>query len=158
MRLILSLCLVIMTSIGLAYAGSHNSHSLHSVAPADALPERSIWKGEMEQTNPKLSYQVVLFIKKRDGNAFEGTTWYPGLGNALVAVSGKIDESGEVTFSEDKVIHAEDYEINGQKAQVVAGPKYKATLKKTTVTGTGEFTIPQNNQVMTMKFTLKLAE
>jgi hypothetical protein len=111
----------------------------------DLFKVNSVWHGTMAQANPMLSYPVILSIKKRKDNAFEGVTWYPTLGNGLILVMGRIEGKGNLTFSEDKVLYAEVYD-NDQT--VVAGPKYTAKLENTVLKGTGEVReyIDQNTQ------------
>jgi hypothetical protein len=154
MRLIQSLC-AIAAFIALSSAQVFRPGALRADEPADGLTANSVWQGNMEQSNPKSSYPVILFVKQRNGNAFEGTTWYPTLGNGLLKVTGQIAANGTVTFTEDKVIHGDTFEGN---FVVIAGSKYTAELRKTTIVGTGELTLPNSNEVAKLTFTLKRAE
>lgn len=101
----------------------------------DLFKVNSAWHGTMEQSKPKSSYPVILSIKKRKDDTFEGVTWYPTLGNGLIMVTGRIDGKGTLTFSEDKVLYAEIFDND---RTVVAGPKYTAKLEKTVLKGSGE--------------------
>jgi len=128
----------------------------------DLFKVNSIWHGTMEQANSKLSYPVILSIKKRKDNTFEGVTWYPTLGNGLIMVMGRFEGKGALSFSEDKVLYAEVFD-NDQA--VVAGPKYTAKLDKNVLKGSGEVRdyIDPNTQKkiklrepVTITFSLKL--
>jgi len=123
--------------------------------PADPFPLNSVWQGTMEQSKPKSSYPVILFVKQRQGDTFEGMTWYPTLGNGLLEVTGRVDAKGAVTFTEDKVIYGE---VHGKDMVVVAGSKYTAKLEKSALKGSGEWTDPKTNQTAALTFSLRLAE
>jgi hypothetical protein len=69
---------------------------------------------------------MVLFIQNRKGKAFEGTTWYPTLGNGLVTASGQVSPEGVVTFTEKRVIHS---------WSVMSGAKFTATLEGNNLKG-----------------------
>jgi len=49
--------------------------------PADPLKINSVWQGTGRQSEPALSYPMILFVQQRWGDEFEGVTWYPTLGN-----------------------------------------------------------------------------
>jgi hypothetical protein len=151
--------------IAFTVAGTFGASSLWADEQADRFLVSSVWPGMMEQLNPKSSYPVVLFVKQRKGDAFEGATWYPTLGNGLLKVTGRIDTRGKVTFTEDEVIHAEL--LGDGLIHVVAGSKFTAKLEKTLLTGSGkitEFTDPNTKKTISLKeasrltFSLKLAE
>lgn len=131
---------------------------------ADALKVNSVWQGTCTQSDPKSSYPMVLFVKKRNGETFEGMTWYPTLGNGLVAVTGQVDAKGAVTFKEKKVLYGESY---GDDQRVVSGITYNAKLDKTRLTGSAkvtEYDGPRSGKTIklkepvTVEFSLKLAE
>jgi SecDF, P1 head subdomain len=122
--------------------------------PTDALKVFSVWQGTGEESSMQ-PYPMILFINHRWGEDFEGTTWYPLLGNGLIKVSGRIDANGVVALSEDEVISGEATE---QRQGVVAGGKYTAKLEKNTLTGNGKYTDPKTKEGVTFKFSLKLAE
>lgn len=121
----------------------------------DALKANSVWGGTGEQSKPKLAYPMILFVKQRWGEAFEGMTWYPTLENGLIKVTGQIGANGAVTFSDDEVIFGEATE---QRPGVVGGAKYIAKLEKMTLKGNGELIDPETKEVVTFSFFLKLAE
>lgn len=123
--------------------------------PSDAFKANSVWTGIAEQSRPELFYPMILFVKRRCGETFKGTTWYPTLENGLVTVTGQIDGNGAMTFSEDEVIFGE---ANEQRPGVLAGTKYAATLRKMTLKGNGEWLDPKAKEGITVKFLLKLAE
>jgi hypothetical protein len=122
--------------------------------PTDALKVFSVWQGTGGESAVQ-PYPMILFINNRWGEDFEGTTWYPLLGNGLIKVSGRIDANGVVALSEDGVISGEAAE--GQPG-VVAGGKYTARLEKNTLTGNGKYTDPKTKEDVAFKFSLKLAE
>jgi hypothetical protein len=123
--------------------------------PADALKAHSVWKGIGEQSKPELAYPMILFVRQRWGGEFEGTTWYPTLENGLIKVTGRIDASGAVTFSEDEVLFGEASE---QRLGVLPGAKYTARLEQGTLRGHGRWLDPKTKEVVTLNFSLKLAE
>jgi hypothetical protein len=123
--------------------------------PADTFTANSVWQGTMEQSNPKSSYPVILFVKRRQGEAFEGTIWYPTLGNGLLKVTGRVDAKGAVTFTEDRVIYGE---VHGNNLIVVAGSKYSGKLEKSALKGHGSWTHPQTNETVTLTFSMRRAE
>jgi hypothetical protein len=122
--------------------------------PADALKVFSVWHGTGEEPSMQ-PYPMILFVNHRWGEDFEGTTWYPLLGNGLIKVSGRIDAHGDVALSEDEVISGEATE---QRQGVVAGGKYTAKLEKNTLMGNGKYTDPKTKEGVIFKFSLKLAE
>ncbi|MFO0865294.1 MAG: RICIN domain-containing protein [Gemmataceae bacterium] len=123
--------------------------------PLDALKVGTVWQGMCEQTNPNASYPMVLYIKRRSGNAFEATAWYPTVADGLVTVSGKVGPNGAVTFMEDQVIHGEG--AAGRQG-VLAGGRFTVTLDRGTLMGTGECQHPELKGTMTLKVSLKLAQ
>jgi len=133
--LIWFLCIVSFVFLEFALPQLFSPLVLLAGEEVDLFKVNSVWHGTMEQANPKLSYPLILSIKKRKDNAFEGVTWYPTLGNGLILVIGRIEGKGTLTFSEDKVLYAEVYD-NDQA--VVAGPKYTAKLENTVLKGIGE--------------------
>ena len=141
---------------GLAIGGSWaNRPAQAEEPPADPLNPATVWRGTCEQSNPKASYPMVLFIKQRQGETFEAVAWYPTLGDGLIKVSGKVGPNGVVTFTEEKVIHGE---VTPDHRIVVAGSKYTATLDRATLKGTGEWSDPKTNENDTLEFSLNLAE
>jgi len=98
-----------------------------SIEPVnDALKVHSVWHGTCDQTGWE-PYPMVLFIQNRKGKAFEGTTWYPTLGNGLVKASGQVSPEGVVTFTEKRVIHG--------ILSVMSGAKFTATLEGNNLEG-----------------------
>src|SRR5262245_24997417 len=83
------------------------SQSPRPEAQAGPFKANSVWQGTCEQSNPKSIYPMILFVRRRDGDSFEGVTWYPTLDNGLIKVTGRIDRKGTVTFTEGEVIHGE---------------------------------------------------
>jgi hypothetical protein len=122
--------------------------------PTDALKMFSVWQGTGEEPSMQ-SYPMILFVNHRWGEDFEGTVWYPLLGNGLIKVSGRIDAHGVVALSDDEVISGEATE---QRQGVLAGAKYTAKLEKNTLTGNGKWTDPKVKKEVALKFSLKLAE
>jgi len=154
MRLLLSLG-TLAAVIALTLPASPRLATVGAAEPADPLKINSVWQGTMEQSNPKSSYPVILFIKQRNGNAFEGVTLYPTLGNGLLKVTGRIEEGGKLTFSEDSVIHAEKFD---QDLICIAGSKYTGELKSGAISGSGELALPGTNEVARLTFSLKSAQ
>src|SRR5262249_26522483 len=148
-------CVGTAAVIGLATVGSFISPSLCAEEPPDVFKVNSVWQGTLEQSNPKSSDPMILFVKQRKGDSFEGVTWYPTIGNGLIKVTGRIDGKGGVTFTEEKVIHGD---VTAQGRVVVAGSKYSAKLEGTVLKGTGEWVDPKTKDVYPMKFSLKSAE
>lgn len=107
-----------------------------------------------QRSSLPLYYHMIMFVKYRWGEDFEGVIWYPTLGNGLIKVTGQIDANGVVTFSEDEVISGEGTD---QGQGVVAGARYTAKLGKMTLTGSGKFIDPKTKAVFTLKFFMKLA-
>jgi hypothetical protein len=99
---------------------------------------------------------MILFIKNRKGDAFEGTTWYPTLNNGLVKVSGQIRPKGIVTFTEDEVIRS-SY-IEGVRRGVLSGSQFTATIKGNTLKGGYVITLPSTGKVDKGNILLKLAD
>src|SRR5262245_38238542 len=99
-----------------------------------------------------MSYPMILFVKQRTGDTFEGTTWYPAPGNGLIKVTGRIDAKGMVTFTDEKVIYGT--RMQERHVGVVAGSTYEASLEGTTLKGTGDYRDGKD----TMTFALKLAK
>src|SRR5258708_9957694 len=66
------------------------------------LQRHSVWRGFLNQEN-KNPYPVILYVRERGENVFEGTTWYPTYDNGLLAVSGRI-ERGKIHFTEVRAI------------------------------------------------------
>lgn len=91
MRLVWSSCVFPAAFIGLAVVGSFGTQFLRAAEQADLFKVNSVWQGTCEQSNPKSSYPMILFVKQRKGDTFEGVTWYPTLGNGLVKVTGRTD-------------------------------------------------------------------
>lgn len=120
--------------------------------PTDALKVFSVWQGTVEE--PSMLYPMILFINHRWGEDFEGTTWYPLLGNGLIKVTGRIDANGVITWSDDEVISGEATE---QRQGVLAGAKFTAKLEKNTLIGDGNWTDPKTKEEVTLKVSLKLA-
>jgi hypothetical protein len=123
--------------------------------PADAVKVNSVWQGTGYQSKPALSYPMILFVKRRWGEDFEGVTWYPTLENGLINVTGRIDANGVVAFSEDKVIYGE---ATDQRQGMLAGAKYTAKLDKMTLQGNGDWTDPKTKEVVKLTFFLELAK
>ena len=101
--------------------------------------------------------------KQRQDNTFEGVTYYPTLGNALLKVKGRV-ENVRVTFREEKLLYGETYDKDGF---VAIGITYTAKLDKKGLAGGAEvteFTRPKTNETIRLKeavkvaFSLKLAE
>ena len=48
---------------------------------------------------------MILFVKSRAGDQFQGTVWYPDpiTNNGLASVSGRIEANGVITFSERRI-------------------------------------------------------
>ena len=122
--------------------------------PTDALKVFSVWQGTGEEQT-MLPYPMILFINHRWGDDFEGTTWYPLLGNGLIKVTGRIDSNEVVALSDDAVICGE---VTEQRQGVLAGAKFTAKLEKNTLTGNGKWTDPKTKEEVSLKFSLKLAE
>lgn len=122
--------------------------------PADAFKVFSVWQGTGEEPSMQ-PYPMILFISHRWGEDFEGTTWYPLLGNGIIKVTGRIDANGVVALSDDEVISGEATE---QRQGVLAGAQFTAKLEKNTLTGNGKWTDPKTKDKVTLKFSLKLAE
>jgi hypothetical protein len=156
MRHVWSSCVIPAVLIGLLVAGSLDTRSLRAGEMADLFKVNSVWQGTCDQSNPKSSYPMILFIKQRKGDTFEGVTWYPTLENGLVKITGLIDAKGAVTFTEENVIHGEATEQRPDG--VVAGSKYKANMERTILKGSGEYMDPKTKAEFTLKFSLKLAE
>jgi hypothetical protein len=122
--------------------------------PTDALKALSVWQGTGEEPSMQ-PYPMILFVNHRWGDDFEGTTWYPLLGNGLIKVTGRIDANGVVALSDDEVISREATE---ERPGVVAGGRYTASLEKNTLTGKGQYTDPKTKGGVSFRFSLKLAE
>lgn len=123
--------------------------------PADAFKANSVWNGTFEQSKPKQSDAMVLFVKERRGDTFEALAWYPSLNSGVTRLTGQIGEKGVVTFTEDRVIHGASV---GGGSGVIAGTKYTGKLDGSKLTGTGEFATKKKKEVITATFSLKLAE
>lgn len=122
--------------------------------PTEALKAFSVWQGTGEEPSMQ-PYPMILFVNHRWGDDFEGTTWYPLLGNGLIKVTGRIDVNGVVALSDDEVISGEATE---QRQGVLAGAKFTAKLEKNTLIGNGKWTDPKTKEEVALKFSLKLAE
>ena len=141
---------------GLAITGSWANRTVLAAKPSvDPLEPSTVWQGTCEQSNPKSSYPMVLFIKQRKGEAFGAVAWYPTLGDGLVEVTGRVGPDGTVSFTEEKVIHGEG---TSDHQGVVAGSKYTATLDRGTLKGTGKWSNKKTNETDTLKFSLTLAD
>jgi len=110
----------------------------------EAIKTHSVWQGTYDQVDWKV-YPMVLFISSRTGNAFEGMTWYPTLGNGLITMSGEIKPDGVITFTEDEVLYGEE--------SVVSGCIYTGSLKGNTLKGLATL-----EDRKTGDFVLKLAD
>jgi len=115
----------------------------------DIVKVHSVWQGTCDQTGSK-PYPMILFIQKRNGKAFEGTTWYPTLGNGLVKASGRVSPEGIVTFTEKQVIHG--------VWSVMSGAQYTATIEGNNLKGGYVITLPITGKVDKGNILLKLAE
>jgi hypothetical protein len=84
----------------------------------------SVWQGTYDQTGWGI-YPMILFIKSRTGDAFEGTTWYPTLGNGLLRVSGQVKPDGVITFTEEEIIYGRNFFIGCVYTASLAGNTLK---------------------------------
>ena len=150
--------------VGLAVAGLLGPRSLLAGQRVDVFKADSVWHGTCGQTDTKSSYPMILFVKHRQDDAFEGVTYYPTLGNALLKVKGRIDKNGKMMFREDKLLYGETYD---KDRVVVTGITYTAKLDKKGLTGGAEITEvtnPKTNETVRLKeaakvtFSLKLGE
>ena len=120
---------------------------------AQAVPDlksSSVWVGVFHQPGNE-PYPIILFVSRRTGNAFQGTTWYPTpyrpdepLG--MISVSGSVEENGVVTFTEEKVLYGE----------AISGGEFTASLDEKTLKG--EYQITLRGSVEKGEFQLKLAQ
>ena len=69
---------------------------------------------------------MILFVKSRAGDKFQGAVWYPDPinNNGLASVSGRIEANGVITFSERRI-----------QGVIDDGITYTATLKEKTIVG-----------------------
>ena len=141
--------LVVLCLVGGCVATAVNENK--SSSPIKA---HSVWQGTCDQRNSE-PYPMILFIKNRDGNAFEGTTWYPTLNNGLIKVSGQIRPKGIVTFTEDEVIRIEG---SITRRDVMSGSQYTATIEGNNLKGGYVITPPGTDKVEKGNILLKLAD
>src|SRR5262245_56317910 len=92
---------------------------------ASEIKADSVWSGTCSDDTDS-QYPMILFIRTRNGDRFEGTTWYPTSDNGLIAISGQIIDDATITFNEDKVIH---------EGNVMTGSRYTAVLRGKSLTG-----------------------
>ena len=142
--------LVVLCLVGGCVATAVNENK--SSSPIKA---HSVWQGTCDQRNSE-PYPMILFIKNLDGNAFEGTTWYPTLNNGLIKVSGQIRPKGIVTFTEDELIRS-SY-IEGVRRGVLSGSQYTATIEGNNLKGGYVITPPGTDKVEKGNILLKLAD
>lgn len=121
----------------------------------DPFPVNSVWQGTMYQRSPKLKYPVTLFVSERQGDRFEGLTWYPTPGNGLIHVTGRIVNSKKLFFTEDKVLFAER---SKQNLVVAAGTKYSAELEGRRLHGRSEGPNQETDEPASLYFYLKRVE
>ena len=142
--------LVVLCLVGGCVATAVNENK-----PSNPIKAHSVWQGTCDQRNSE-PYPMILFIKNRDGNAFEGTTWYPTLNNGLIKVSGQIRPKGIVTFTEDELIRS-SY-IEGIRGGVISGSQYTATIEGNNLKGGYVITPPGTDKVEKGNILLKLAD
>lgn len=102
---------------------------ISSAALADQY-SRQVWRGSMSQSKPmSWSGKMELYIKFDPEADFpqdiEGVVTWPDLGMARTSISGKLTQSGQISFSEikclegacDKVVLGGTYQgrVNGSK-------------------------------------------
>jgi hypothetical protein len=91
---------------------------------ADGLKPQTVWQGTCEDTGGQAA--MILFVKTRKGDQFQGTVWYPAPinNNGLADISGRIDAKGAMTFSEHRI-----------QGTIDDGVTYTATLQGRTIAG-----------------------
>jgi len=142
--------LVVLCLVGGCVATAVNENK-----PSNPIKTHSVWQGTCDQTGVK-PYPMILFIKNRKGEAFEGTTWYPTLNNGLIKVSGQIRPKGIVTFTEDEVIWS-SYIEGVRGGCVISGSQYTATIEGNTLKG-GYVILLSTGKVDKGNILLKLAD
>src|SRR5262245_14333877 len=153
MRIASSSCVMLTVVLGLLVASSRDARSIPASEKPDPFTVNSVWQGTCDQSQPKLSYPMVLFVNKRNGDTFEGMTWYPTLKSGVIKVIGRIDAQGAVTFTEEEVIYGG---VTMRRPDgVVPGTTYKASTDGTTLNGTGEYIDSSTTDSLT--FSLKLS-
>src|SRR5262245_24209482 len=95
MRRIWWSCVAFSASLGLAATGSFDQNSILAGQDVATLRANSVWNGTCGQTDTNSPYPMVLVIRERRDDRFEGVTYYPTLGNALLKVTGQIDANGK---------------------------------------------------------------
>jgi hypothetical protein len=117
----------ITTLFVLCLIGGCATTTVKEERPRASIEVHSVWQGTFDQVGWG-GYPMILFISWRAGDAFEGMTWYPTVGNGLLAIRGQIKPDGVITFTEDKVIQS-------STEGIVSGGRYTARLEGKTLEG-----------------------
>ena len=133
------------TLLVLCLVGGCATTTVKEEKPSASIKVHSVWQGTFDQVGWQ-AYPMILFISWRMGDAFEGMTWYPTVGNGLLAISGQIEPDGVITFTEDEVIQG--------STGVLSGGRYTARLEGDTLEGPSF----NRNDVEVGYFVLKLAD
>ena len=120
--------------------------AINEGTPSNSIRANSVWQGTCDQIGIE-PYPMIIFIQNRNGNAFEGITWYPTLDNGICLISGQVEPGGIVKFTEDSVIHG----------GVLSGSQYTATIKGKNLKG-GYVYIQPDGKTDKGNIILKLAD
>ncbi|UCD05597.1 MAG: hypothetical protein JSV98_10890 [candidate division WOR-3 bacterium] len=140
--------------VAVCMVGGCASTAVKKSTHSDSIKAHSVWQGTCDQRGVK-PYPMILFIKNRKGDAFEGMTWYPTLNNGLITISGQIRPEGIVTFTEDEVIYGGP---NEYRPGVISGGQFTATIEGNNLKGGYEITPPGTGNVEKGNILLKLAD
>ena len=129
----------------LCLIGSCATTTVKEEKPSASVEVHSVWQGTFDQFGWQ-AYPMILFISWRVGDAFEGMTWYPTVGNGLLTISGQIKPDGVITFTEEEV-------IQGSTRGVLSGGRYTASLEGNILEGPSF-----HDNIEVGHFVLKLAD
>lgn len=126
----------------------------------ERLRAGTIWSGIIEYdsehfTEPK-SDAMILYVKWRKGDDFQGFSWYPNQGNGVLKLTGRVGRAGGITFTEEKVIHGK-VGFPDNPEGVHAPNEFSGVLDGTRLKGTGRWKGPAFNGPNRRRFFLELA-